>query len=102
MAKPLSEEVQKQWKDKIDEQRNSNLSIAAWCRQNGGNVHVFYYWQKKFYPKSPLSRSVFTEIIPKDEPSSGIVLEYQGISIHIHRHFDQLVLKKCLEVLKEC
>ncbi len=42
MAKPISKEFKQQWKDKIYGQRSSNLSIAAWCRQNGVAVHVFY------------------------------------------------------------
>ena len=43
MAEPLSEELKQRWKENILKQRQSKLSIAAWCRQNGITVHTFYY-----------------------------------------------------------
>ena len=88
---------------KIDEQHSSNLSIPAWCRQNEINIHVFRYWQKKLDHVSSLSRSAFAEInSTNDEAFTGVIMEYQGISIHVHPHFDSLTLKRCLGVLKQC
>ena len=56
MAQPFSEELKQQWKENILKQRQSGLSIAAWCRQNGIVVHNFYYWQSKLLPKPLISR----------------------------------------------
>lgn len=100
---PASIQVKQQWKEKIFEQRNSGLSIAAWCRKNTVRTHIFYYWQGKLFPKTPLSRSEFTEIGKTNEPPlSEITLEYQGFHIRLDQHFNPLTLKKCLEVLKQC
>ena len=41
MAKPFSEELKQQWRDKILEQRSSGISIPAWCRQNA--VPIYNY-----------------------------------------------------------
>ena len=99
----VSEEAKQQWKNNILNQRSSGLSIAAWCHQNEVHNHVFYYWKSKLFPNPPLSRSVFTEIEEKnDKSNSGIVLTYQGFSIHLDQHFDSSTLKRCLEVLKQC
>jgi hypothetical protein len=99
----VSIEIKQHWKENILKQRVSGLSIAAWCRQNEVRTHIFYYWRNKLFPKTPLSRSEFTEIKHgNDLTGLGIILEYQGFSIRLDQHFDSSVLRKCLEVLKQC
>jgi hypothetical protein len=105
MAKPFSKEKKQLWKENILKQRQSGLSVAAWCRQNNFNVHTFGYWQGKIFPKK-MDHSSFTEI--KDKTCSedfnlnraGIVLEYQGIHIHLDKEFDSSVLRQCLAVVQ--
>lgn len=101
MAKPFSEKLKQQWKDKILEQRSSGISIPAWCRQNAVPIYNFRYWQSKLFPDTFLSRSSFTEIHSRNG-EIGIFLEYQGIKIHLSKHFDAATLKRCLEVIKRC
>jgi len=103
MVKPFSEEIRQQWKDNILKQHQSKLSIASWCRQTGIAVHSFYYWQKKLFSKPAIDRSAFTEAVEeKNESASGLVLEYQGFNIHLNDQFNPSVLKRCLEVLRQC
>jgi hypothetical protein len=103
MAKPFSEELKHQWKENILKQRQSKLSMASWCRQNGVAIHTFYYWQSRLFPKQALSRSAFTEAIEENSKSlTEIILEYHGFNIHLNEHFNPSILKKCLEVLKQC
>jgi hypothetical protein len=101
MVKSLSEELKQQWKEKILKQRSSGISAASWCRQNGVPVYNFRYWQNQLFPSAHLSRSSFSEIHPKNE-GIGIFLEYQGVKIHLSKHFDPGTLQRCLEVLKAC
>ena len=101
--KSISEELKQQWKENILKQRQSKLSIASWCRQNGIAVHTFYYWQSKLFQKPTLSRSAFTEAVEEKNISvEAIVLEYHGFNIHLNEHFNPSILKKCLEVLIKC
>lgn len=102
MAQPFSEELKQQWKENIFKQRQSQLSIASWCRQNGIAVHTFYYWQSKLFPKPNLDRSAFTKAVEEKNKFDEIVLEYHGFNIHLNEHFNPSVLKKCLEVLVKC
>lgn len=103
MAQPTSEKTKQAWKENILNQRNSNLSIVSWCSQSGIAVHIFYYWQKKLFPKAPLNRAAFAEIAQgKEAMKTGVVLEYQGFNIHLSQEFDSSVLKRCLEVLRKC
>jgi len=102
MAKPFSKDLKRQWEENILKQRQSKLSIASWCRQNNLAAHVFYYWQSRLFAKPALDHSSFLEAVEEKNDSSGIVLEYQGIKLHIEEHFNSSALKKCLEVLKTC
>ena len=103
MAQPFSEELKQQWKENIVKQRQSKLSIASWCRQSGVAVHTFYYWQSKLFSKPVLSRSAFTEAIEeKNKSTTGIILEYHGFNIHLNEHFNPSILKRCVEVLRQC
>ena len=103
MAQPFSEELKQQWKEDILKQRQSKLSIASWCRQNGIALHTFYYWQSRLFPKPVFSRSAFSEAVEeKNKSNAGIILEYQGFNIHLGEHFNPSILKKCVEVLRKC
>ena len=98
MANPLSEEKQQQWREKFQTQRDSGLSIKQWCRENHITPQAFYYWRVRLFPTPDLSRSQFTEI---SDMKGGLSIEYKGISIHLHRNFDPITLKRCLTVLQE-
>lgn len=103
MYRQASEEIRLQWKENILKQRESGLSIASWCRQNNFADHTFYYWRDKFFPKD-LARTDFCELSQQaNAPNKkiGFFLEYQGISIHLEKHFDHTVLKQCLKVIKD-
>jgi hypothetical protein len=103
MAQPFSEGLKDRWKETILDQRQSKLSIASWCRQNAIAVHTFYYWQSKLFPKLALSRSAFSEAIEKNNNfTSGMILEYNGFKIHLDEHFSPSLLKKCVEVIRQC
>lgn len=103
MAQPFSEKLKQQWNENILKQRQSKLSIASWCRQNGIAVHAFYYWKSKLFPKPILNRSAFTEAVEeKNKSTTGILLEYHGFNIHLDEHFNPSILKKCVEVLRKC
>jgi hypothetical protein len=44
MAKPFSEKLKQQWKNRVNEQHSSGPSLPLWCRQNGISVYNFRYW----------------------------------------------------------
>lgn len=98
MPKPTSPEKMLEWEDKIQQQRQSGLSIEKWCKQNQIAPHIFYYWKTRLFPKPPLTRSSFTELTASQE--TGISIEYQGIRIHLDKCFDSTTLKSCLSALK--
>ena len=36
-----------QWTPIIQECRNSNMTVKAWCQTNNINLKQYYYWQSK-------------------------------------------------------
>lgn len=106
MPQPVPETIKDQWKECVFNQRQSGLSIAAWCRHNNITPHTFYYWRDKFFPKTSVKRADFKEIsehqnIVPQSSKSGVCLQYREICIHLDQQFDVVTLKECLQILKE-
>jgi hypothetical protein len=104
MRKPISQEKRHEWETKIQQQRQSGLSINKWCKENQTPISTFHQWEDRLYPKqkTPLSLKSFTELTEiSGSKGAGIFIEYRGIHIHLEKHFDANVLKNCLAVLRE-
>lgn len=39
-----------QWSQRIIDRKNSGLTIAQWCDQNGFTKDAYHYWQKGSVP----------------------------------------------------
>lgn len=98
MPIPASEEEQFKWKNCIEQQCQSGLSIAKWCHQNQIRPHAFYYWKDKLFPKS-LNRTNFTELSAKKD--CALTIEYQGMHIRLEKDCDIVFRKKLLTLLLE-
>jgi hypothetical protein len=96
-----------EWKAVVDRWRMSGLNARLWCRQNRIIYTTFLGWrnrlQKNDHPQESqtLPRSSFIEISETAPDSSGVIMEFQGIQIHLSRGFDSSVLQSCLKTLKE-
>lgn len=107
MPKPVSAQIKNQWKENIIQQRESGLSIASWCRTKKIDVHVFYYWRNKFFPKESLNRSSFTKIpienkvAPSIQGESKVTIDYQRVRFTLDPKSDTSNLKQLLADLKE-
>lgn len=100
MSRPASEEKKCQWEERIRRQCESHLSIEKWCRQNQLSPHTFRYWKGRLSPKSPLTRSCFTELTLATR-TTEVSIEYKGLHIHFSQGFDANTFKSCLAVLRE-
>lgn len=80
MPAPTSEEKKLEWKNRIEQQRQSGLTIEKWCLQNQIRSCTFHYWKDKLSSK-PLQKSSFTEVNRK-QPET-IILQTRGIHIRM-------------------
>ena len=94
MGKPFSTEQRNLWKEKIQSQKKSGLSIQRWCQENNTALHLFHYWNKQLFPKV-FEKSSFAELI--DQKGCSIDIEYQEIRIHL----EAATLRQIFQVLKE-
>lgn len=98
MPAPASEEKRNEWKNLIEQQRQSGLSIDKWCLKNQIRPHAFHYWKEKLYPR-PLEKSSFSEMRIK-RPST-ISLTARGLCIRIDGDCDPVLRKQLFAVFAE-
>ena len=98
MPTPASKEKQIEWKNLIEQQRHSGLSINKLCQRNQISQTTFHYWKDKFFPKQ-LQKSNFTELNIKRP--DAISLSTQGIYVHISGDCDLNLRKQIFMIFSE-
>lgn len=93
-----SEAKKLEWKNFIEQQRQSGLSIEKWCLQHQIQPHTFHYWKEKLFPKL-LQKSSFTELNMKRP--EAVSLQACGISIRIDNSCDPSLRKHIFALFAE-
>lgn len=97
MPTALSQEKREWWREKLQQQKASGLSIKRWCEENQVSGPKFFYWKERLFPNA-IERSLFTEV---KEKKSGVSLEWRGVSVQLGADFDPSTLKRFLATLVE-
>ena len=98
MPIPTSEAKKIEWKNLIEQQRQSGLSIEKWCLQNQIRPHIFHYWKDKLFSKL-LEKSSFTELNMKR--SDAISLQARGVYIRMGNDCDPNLRKQIFTLFAE-
>jgi hypothetical protein len=98
MSKPLSENKKIEWKNLIEQQRQSGLSIEKWCRQQNLIPHTFHYWKDKLFPKQ-LQKANFTEL--NIRRSDAISLQARGLYVRMGSDCDPGLRKQLFALFAE-
>ena len=80
-----STDLQQYWSDHISRWKETNLSKAAYCRQNGLAQHCFHYWFHKLErsPEAPPT------VVPVSFPLQDSPHEHkQALSIKVGSRFE--------------
>ena len=95
-----SKRVQRDWPTVLAAQLASDLSVAAFCRQQGIATSLFYGWRQRSQRQSaPTSGNGFVELQPVDPPpvTSGITMvSERGWRIELSPDFDTATLQRVL------
>jgi hypothetical protein len=86
-----SEDKQLEWKNLIEQQRQSGLSVDKWCLQNQIKPHTFQYWKDKLFPRQ-LQKSSFAELNMK-RPDT-ISLQARGLYVRMGNDCDPHLRKQ--------
>ena len=95
MGVPLTEEQRQCWKEKIQAQKSSGLSVDKWCQENNVVACRFHYWKKKLFSKLQPVPLGFVEL--KDPSQCKLSLHYQGVSLQL----ESTNLKEALRILEK-
>ncbi len=101
------------WQTVLEKWKNSGLSQARFCRDNGLNTNTFQYWKKKLISQielrglpQELHSLIPVSVIPKEEfkpgaPDSGISLKIEdNLLLQFNRGFCPSTLLKLVETLR--
>lgn len=80
-AAKKEEEMQK-WKEQIEAQQSSGMTVRKWCAENGIDPNTYYYRMRKVRERKAVFAST---IVP-------IALQKQEARIHIEKNGMQIVL----------
>lgn len=98
MPIPTSEEKKLEWKNLIDQQRQSGLSVDKWCLQNQIRPSTFQYWKDKLCPKQ-LQKSSFAELNMKRP--DAISLQASGLYVRMGSDCDPMLRKQLFALFAE-
>lgn len=112
MARDLA--LEKCWRERIKECRQSGLTVKAWCLQNEVTDKAFYYWMKRFkvLDQQESIDNIFVEVpLPRNSKSKshenflpvsmGLTLSFGSYSINIPNEFNPDTLEKIVKVLQK-
>lgn len=106
----------KNWKEEVEAQVSSGLSVSEWCHANNIAPKNYYYHLRKVreffleFSEQPEERQEIvsvTEISKTDPqietlPATNVVIRKDGMEVEIPENISPQMLKLLLEGLKSC
>ena len=93
-------ELQKQWRERIADYRNSGLTAAAWCERNDCSIARLQYWIAKFKranKKSDETKWAKIEIVDAHLATRSSISIYVGTArIEVNAGFEAGLLEDVL------
>ena len=92
------------WAERISACRNSELSVAQWCKENEVCVQTYYRWQKKLFTMAQAQQeSRFAEVTPvRTSGNIAVTVRFSGVEADIHSGADAATVETVLRILKSC
>lgn len=95
------EERRARWRNMVETQTASGLTVAEWCRENHIGTSYFYQCRRRVSQAS--LPSGFIELKPDKpvESYSGVCIRLGELSIDIKRGFDPVTLRAVIDTIRE-
>ena len=93
------EERYAHWREVIETQKNSGLSIADYCRTRDIRTNVFYAWRRRIQ-KRQMDKQGFIELRSSvSGPDTGIRIGFGNLCIEVQRNFDPMTFRAVVACL---
>jgi hypothetical protein len=93
---------EKKWTELIQEQRQSGLSVSAFCRDRGFSDQAFYSWRKRLSGRKPVRFALVAAGMATTVEQAPIeLLLAAGDRLRIAPGVDAATLRTVLNVLRE-
>jgi hypothetical protein len=98
------EQKERQWRRRIDQWRESRLSVRAFCAQHGLSPASFYHW-RRVLARRAAEQPVFVpvQVVADAMPVQASALEVvlaDGRAVRVAPGFDAATLRRLLAVLE--
>ena len=97
MARAADGAAERTWRERLERQRRSGLSIAAFCEREGVSTAAFYQWRRRLSEQnSPLQQSpLFVPVTVR--AAAGVRIELPGGAVvHLPGDADERLLQSCI------
>ena len=91
------------WRERIEAQERSGVSVKQFCEERGLTEQSFYSWRKRFQGQTPMRFALVEAGRGVREPVPGATLELvltTGERLRIGAGVDPAALRKVLEALR--
>ncbi|MGI6357257.1 MAG: IS66 family insertion sequence element accessory protein TnpA [Bacillota bacterium] len=93
--------LQQQWEARIAAFKDSGLSGAKWCEEQGVNAHQFYYWKAKLKSDNqPAKRAGWLQVEVSD-PVASLEVRVGTAIIEVKPGFNPELLASVVRALTE-
>ncbi len=97
----ISKRTTEEWKELVDNYKDSGLSNNNYCIENNLKPSTFIYWIKKFNNPKPKSSDRFVKISVPAETCRRMKLSFNQISLEFPVEFSAEKISNLITALKE-
>ena len=98
MVRTSREDRRRQWQGYIEGQKQSGMTVTAYCAANGLRLSQFWYWRHVLCSEAA-GRSGFVELEGKPSGYAGVTLVVRGITIQVGQGFSPSLLRQVIACL---
>ncbi len=93
----------RRWRELVEQQRDSGLSVPVFCAQHGVGASTFFAWRRRL-ARGRGSEPAFVELRTKaqQEPETSGPIEVvlcSGVTLRVRESFDAATLRRIAEAL---
>lgn len=105
-------ELERRWRELIEDQNGSGLTVVAFCKERGVPASSFHYWRRELKrrdaerttdvirPRKQRELSDFVPVHVMADARDGVEIDLAGAVVRVRRGFDEEALSRVIHVLR--